>query len=51
MCPNVTPNHVYWWSISSAVVYAPTPKNAPCPIDTWPLYPVRMLSPIAATPM
>ena len=35
--PKSMPNHVYWWSISSAVMYAPIPKNAPCPIDTWPL--------------
>ncbi len=33
---------------ASAVVYAPSPKNAPCPIDTWPLYPVSRLRPIAA---
>ena len=37
--------------IRIAVVYMPNPKNAPCPIDTWPLYPVSRLRPIAATPM
>src|SRR3954463_2424341 len=51
MCPNVMPKYVYSWSMSSAVVYAPTPKNAPWPMDTWPLYPVRILRPIAAMPM
>ena len=30
------------------LVYAPMPKNAPWPIDTWPLNPVSRFRPIAA---
>jgi hypothetical protein len=31
-----------------AVVYAPMPKNAACPIETCPVYPVRSIKPTAA---
>ena len=38
-------------SMRIAVVYMPRPKNAPWPIETWPLCPVSRLRPLAATPM
>src|SRR5579871_4682717 len=36
---------VRWWADQIAVAKAPTPMNAPLPIDTWPEYPVRKDNP------